>query len=61
MNSFGLLVLWAICAIVVNRLYHKLFAVFYFSFGAVLRELIFYNWHFRHSDCRNSHSYLLIR
>jgi hypothetical protein len=41
MNSFGLLVLWAICAIVVNRLYHKLFAVFYFSFGAVLRELIF--------------------
>ena len=34
-------VLWAICAIVVNRLYHKLFAVFYFSFGAVLRELIF--------------------
>lgn len=41
MNSFGLLVLWAIFAIVVNRLYHKLFAVFYFSFGAVLRELIF--------------------
>ena len=41
MNSFGLLFLWAICAIVVNRLYHKLFAVFYFSFGAVLRELIF--------------------
>lgn len=41
MNSFGLLVFWAICAIVVNRLYHKLFAVFYFSFGAVLRELIF--------------------
>lgn len=41
MNSFGLLVLRAICAIVVNRLYHKLFAVFYFSFGAVLRELIF--------------------
>ena len=41
MNSFGLLVLWASCAIVVNRLYHKLFAVFYFSFGAVLRELIF--------------------
>lgn len=41
MNSFGLLVLWAICAIVVNRLYHKLFAVFYFSFGAVLREWIF--------------------
>lgn len=41
MNSFGLLVLWTICAIVVNRLYHKLFAVFYFSFGAVLRELIF--------------------
>lgn len=41
MNGFGLLVLWAICAIVVNRLYHKLFAVFYFSFGAVLRELIF--------------------
>ena len=41
MSSFGLFVLWLICAIVINRLYHKLFSVFYFSFGTVLRELIF--------------------
>ena len=41
MSSFGLFVLWVICAVIVNRLYHKLFSVFYFSFGAVLRELIF--------------------
>lgn len=41
MSSFGLFILWIICAVIVNRLYHKLFAVFYFSFGAVLRELIF--------------------
>ena len=41
MSSFGLFVLWAICVVIVNRLYHRLFAVFYFSFGAILRELIF--------------------
>lgn len=41
MSSFGLFILWIICAVIVNRLYHKLFAVFYFSFSAVLRELIF--------------------
>lgn len=41
MSSFGLFILWIICAVIVNRLYHKVFAVFYFSFGAVLRELIF--------------------
>ena len=41
MSSFGLFILWIICDVIVNRLYHKLFAVFYFSFGAVLRELIF--------------------
>ena len=41
MSDFGLLVLWIICAVIVNRLYHKLFAVFYFSFGAIIRELIF--------------------